>query len=69
MTWKVLARWAVAAIAVPRAVAGVRRLGDAVESRRGSSRTTRLLRRSADAAQSAFGRPKRRRREPLRPDQ
>jgi hypothetical protein len=61
MIWKSLARWAVAVVAVPLAIAGVRRLTDAVEGRRGSSRTTRFLRRSADTAQSLFGRPKRRR--------
>lgn len=61
MIWKFLARWAVAVVAVPLAVAGVRRLSDAMETRRGSSRTTRFLRRSADTAQSMFGRPKRRR--------
>jgi hypothetical protein len=60
MIWKFLARWAVAVVAVPLAVAGVRRLSDAIETRRGSSRTTRLLRRSAETAQSMFGRPKRR---------
>jgi hypothetical protein len=62
MIWKILARWALAVIAVPLAVAGVRRLSDAVESRRGTTRTTRFMRRSADTVQSVFGRPKRRRR-------
>lgn len=61
MIWKMLARWAVAVIAVPLAVAGVRRLSHAMETRRGSSRTTRFLRRSADTAQTMFGRRKRRR--------
>jgi len=62
MIWKVLARWAIAVIAVPLAVAGVRKLSDAVETRRGSNRATRLMRQSADAVQTLFGRPKRRRR-------
>jgi hypothetical protein len=61
MIWKSLARWALVVVAVPLAVAGVRRLSDAMETRRGSSRTTRFLRRSADSAQRLFGRPKRRR--------
>jgi hypothetical protein len=61
MIWKILARWVLVVVAVPLAVAGVRRLSDVVETRRGPSRTTRLLRRSADAAQNVFGRPKRRR--------
>jgi hypothetical protein len=60
MIWKMLARWAVAVIAVPLAIAGVRRLSDAMETRRGSSRTTRFLRRSADTAHTMFGRRKRR---------
>jgi len=62
MIWRTLIRWAVAAIAVPLAIAGARKLSDAMESRRGSSRTSRFLRQSADGAQSLFGRPKRRRR-------
>jgi hypothetical protein len=62
MIWKFLARWALAVVAVPLAVAGARRLSDAIESRRGSSRTTRFLRQSADTTQSLFGRQKRRRR-------
>jgi len=61
MIWKTIVRWAIAAIAVPLAAAGVRRLSDAVESRRGSSRTTRFLRGSADTVQGVFGRSKRRR--------
>jgi hypothetical protein len=57
-----LIRWALAVIAVPLVVAGVRRISDALEARRGSTRTTRFLRRSADTAQNLFGRSKRRRR-------
>ncbi len=64
MIWRMLIRWAVAVIAVPLAVAGVRRISDALEARRGSTRTTRFLRRSADTAQTLLGRPKRRRRWP-----
>jgi hypothetical protein len=64
MIWRWFIRWVLALIAVPLAVAGVRRLSDALESRRGSSRTTRFLRRSADTAESLFGRRKRRRRWP-----
>jgi hypothetical protein len=61
MIWRVLARWALAVVAVPLAVAGARRLSNAIESRRGPSRTTRFLRQSADTVQSMFGRPRRRR--------
>jgi hypothetical protein len=66
MLWNMLRRWLLVAIAVPLAAAGVRRLSDAVESRRGPSRGTALLRRAADGVQQAFGRkPKRKRRWPL----
>jgi hypothetical protein len=64
MIWRMLIRWALAVIAVPLAVAGVRRFSDALEARRGSTRTTRFLRRSADTAQNLFGQRKRRRRWP-----
>jgi hypothetical protein len=67
MLWNLLRRWVVVAIAVPLAAAGARRLSDAVESRRGPSRGTALLRRSADTVQQAFGRkPRRKRRWSLR---
>jgi hypothetical protein len=67
MLFNLLRRWLVVAVAVPLAAAGARRLSDAVESRRGPSRGTALLRRSADTVQQNFGRkPKRRRRWPLR---
>jgi hypothetical protein len=54
-------RFVVMAIAVPLAAAGARRLSDAVESRRGPNRGTRLLRQSADFLQGTFGRSKKRR--------
>jgi hypothetical protein len=67
MFWNLVRRWLVIAVAVPLAAAGARRLSDAVESRRGPSRVTVLLRRSADAVQQAFGRkPRRSRRWPRR---
>ncbi|HET8660568.1 MAG TPA: hypothetical protein VFM55_16385 [Micromonosporaceae bacterium] len=62
MVWKMIARWAVMAIAVPLAAVGARRLSQAVESRRGSSRVTRLLRQSADALQGVTRQSQRRRR-------
>jgi NADH:ubiquinone oxidoreductase subunit H len=59
---KLVGRWVLLAVAVPLAVAGVRRLSQAVEARRGPSRATGLLRRSADTVQRMTGRsPKRRR--------
>lgn len=56
MVGKLVRRWAIAAIAVPLAGAGVRRLSEAVEARRGPSRTTKLLRRSGEALQWGVGR-------------
>lgn len=62
MVWKTVMRWVGAAIAVPLAAAGARRLGEVVESRRGrSSRLSDALRRSADILQRLFGRSPRRR--------
>jgi hypothetical protein len=61
MLLKMIARWVAVAVAVPLAAAGARRLGEAVESRRGASRTTVLLRRSADTLQRMSRRPRRRR--------
>lgn len=62
MIGNLVRRWAVVAIAVPLAAAGVRRLSHAVESRRGSSRSTRLIRQAADALQRAAGRASTRKR-------
>jgi hypothetical protein len=67
MLWNLLRRWLVVVVAVPLAAAGARRLSEAVESRRGPSRGTALLRRAADGVQSTFGRkPRRKRRWALR---
>jgi hypothetical protein len=61
MIRKRVLRWAGTAIAVPVAAAGARRLGKALESRRGhSSRPSRALRRSADTLQRLYGRSPRR---------
>jgi len=62
MIWKWIARWALVAIAVPVAVAGARRVSQEIEERRGPSRGTRILRRSADTLQRVAGRKPRRRR-------
>jgi hypothetical protein len=53
-------RFVVMAIAVPLAAAGARKLSDRLESRRGSSRASRLLRQGADVLQG-FKQPKKRR--------
>jgi len=55
-----LRRFVIAAIVIPVAVAGVRKLSDVVDERRGTNRGTRLLRKGADAAETIFGRRKRR---------
>lgn len=62
MVWALARRYLFVAVAVPVAAAGVRKISQVVEARRGPSRGTRLLRRGADTLQSTFGRPKKRRR-------
>jgi hypothetical protein len=61
MIFTLIKRYVIAAVAIPLAVAGARRLSDAVEARRGPTRGTRLLRKGADTLQGAFGRKKKRR--------
>lgn len=53
---KMIARWAVAAVAVPLAIAGAKKVTDRIEARRGSTRTSRLLRRGVSTAQRLTGR-------------
>lgn len=60
MLWKTLARWAVAAIAVPVVVAVVRRISRNMEAKRGSTRGSVLLTRFADGVDRLFGRTPRR---------
>jgi hypothetical protein len=56
-------RWAVVAVALPLAAAGARRLSQSMESRKGPSRTSGLLRKGADLIQKVTGRaPAKRRR-------
>jgi hypothetical protein len=57
---KMIARWVVAAVAVPLAIAGARKVSDRIEARRGSTRTTRLLRRGVRLGQRLTGRKRRR---------
>jgi hypothetical protein len=57
---KMIARWVIAAVAVPLAIAGVRKVSDTIEARRGATRTTRLLRRGANVVQRLTGRKRRR---------
>jgi hypothetical protein len=60
--YNLIRRFVIAAIVIPLAAAGVRKVSDAVEARRGPNRGTRLLRQGADTAESIFGRKKRSRR-------
>jgi hypothetical protein len=60
--YNLIRRFVIAAVVIPLAAAGVRKVSDAVEQRRGPNRGTRLLRKGADTAESILGRKKRRRR-------
>ncbi len=62
MLFNLIRRYAIAAIAIPLAAAGARKLSDTLEARRGASRGTRLLRKGADTLQGTFGRQKKQRR-------
>jgi hypothetical protein len=57
---KMITRWVVAAVAVPLAIAGARKVSERIEARRGSTRGTRLLRRGVGVAQRLTGRKRRR---------
>jgi hypothetical protein len=59
MWFNLVRRWAILAIAVPLAAAGAKRLSHAIESRRGPSRASRLLRKGADALDRVRGRSRR----------
>ena len=65
MFFNLVRRFVIMTVAVPLAAAGARKLSDAVEARRGPSRTTRLLRQGADTLQGTLGRQKKRRRFPF----
>jgi len=60
--YNLIRRFVIAAVVIPLAAAGVRKLSDVVEARRGPSRATALLRRGADTVESVFGRRRRGRR-------
>jgi len=59
MFWKTIGRWALLVIAAPLAALGLRRLGQAIETKRGQTRGSRILRRSADGLDWFTGRPRR----------
>ncbi|MDQ7903857.1 hypothetical protein RB614_04900 [Phytohabitans sp. ZYX-F-186] len=58
---RAIGRWAVLAVAVPLAAVGARRIGQAVEARRGSNRVSRMLHKGADTLQGMTGRKRRHR--------
>jgi hypothetical protein len=58
--YTLIRRFVIAAVVIPLAVAGVRKFSDVVEQRRGANRGTRFLRKGADAAETIFGRRRRR---------
>jgi hypothetical protein len=60
MAFTLIRRYVIAAVAIPVAAAGARKLSQVIEARRGPSRGTQLLRRGADTLQNTFGRKKKR---------
>lgn len=56
MVGKMVRRGAVAAVAAPLVAAGARRLSQAMEARRGPTRTSGMMRRSAEMLQRPFKR-------------
>jgi len=56
MFWKTVGRWALLAVAVPLAAAGMRRIVQRSEARSGSSRLTRVLGRTASGLDVISGR-------------
>jgi hypothetical protein len=60
MFWKTVGRWALLAIAVPLAAAGLRRLGQQMEARKGHTRMTGLLHKTASGLDVVSGRHPRR---------
>lgn len=62
MVGRFVKRWAIMAIALPVAAAGARRLSQSMESRKGPSRASGLLRKGADVIHQVTGRAPRKRR-------
>jgi hypothetical protein len=61
MVATLIKRYAIAAVAIPLAAAGARKLSQRLEAKRGPSRGSRLLAKGADTLQGTFGRRKKRR--------
>jgi hypothetical protein len=60
MIWKAAGRWAILAIAIPVVAIGIRKLGEHLEAKGGNSRTTGLLRKSAEGLDWVSGRSSKR---------
>ncbi|GAA1821433.1 hypothetical protein GCM10009682_46960 [Luedemannella flava] len=52
MFWKFVVRWALIAVAIPLLAAVVRAISESMERRKGSTRTSSVLRQAADALSS-----------------
>jgi hypothetical protein len=61
VVWKTIVRWALLAIAVPLAALGLRRLSESIERKRGQTRGSRILHKSAAGLDWVSGRSGRRR--------
>lgn len=59
MFWKTIGRWALVVVAVPLAAAGLRKMGQRIESNRGPSRSSRLLKGAASGMDTMTGRGRR----------
>lgn len=59
MFWKTVGRWAIVAIAVPVAAWAIRKTTDRIEQRKGQTRFSSLLRRTASGLDSVSGRGRR----------
>lgn len=59
MFWKTIGRWAILAIAIPLAAAGLRKIGQSVEARRGPTRMSGLIHKTASGLDVVSGRDKR----------
>ena len=59
MFWKTIGKWAIVAVAVPLVAAGLRRIGQRMETRSGSSRLSRTLGRAASGLDVVSGRNRR----------
>ena len=60
MIWKTIGRWALLVVAVPLAALGLRRLGQSIEAKRGRTRGSHILRRSAEGLDWLSGRSSKR---------